>query len=173
MGGLAATWLAAREPSLISGLILLAPGFGLKERILDLAAVDETDMEGGGKEGDGRREGKREGFVFPSNYCEDLQLGYEMVEDMRVGPHSDEEELAATLRTPLFIAHGADDDAVPQQASRSFFDRVKASPSKAYHLFQREDHRLSGALHTQEGGAPGIVAAACEFITAARCAGPH
>jgi len=97
-GGVASACLAAAEPDLVGGLVLLSPGFGLGTRLaaLQTQAVEEE------QEDSERRGG---GVILPSCYVEGgISLGSSMVGELT---SLDEGAMARSLRgMPVYIAHG-------------------------------------------------------------------
>ena len=146
-GGLASAWLGATEPSLVRGLVLLAPAFGMSDRLQTLQK-EQARPDGA--------------VVLPSSFVEGgIRLGARMVDDLKHGQYSDEHELSELLqlrRVPIYIAHGVRDDAVPWESSEQFYERVKTDTGTNCLLeLWLDGHRLNRAMcrpvHTPQDAA--------------------
>lgn len=104
MGGLVATLSAVRFSS-ISALILLAPGFGIEKRWMDLV---DSDRRGVWKE---------EGVIDVFHYATERNepLSYNFVEDLET---YSTRNIHVTI--PTLILHGSNDNVVPVSESRNF-----------------------------------------------------
>lgn len=132
VGGLAAAWVADQWPELVRGLVLLAPAFGLGERIMMHNKAQQ----------------RPDGVLLPcpnSKYVDSIHLGPEMLQDIQTGKYASEEKLASTLNVPTFIAHGDADTTVHCTKSSDFFlDAI--SCRKEFCLIPGGQHRLKAAM---------------------------
>lgn len=104
MGGLVATLTATRFAS-IKALVLMAPGFGIEKRWIDL--VDPAKREAW------KQHGVLDVFHYASQKNE--PLGYQFVEDLESYSTSNIE-----VSIPTLILHGVKDEVVPIHESRNF-----------------------------------------------------
>lgn len=107
MGGLVATLSASRFSS-ISALILLAPGFGIEERWMDLVDPDRRSVW------------KDVGVIDVFHYATERNepLSYRFVEDLE---SYSTRNIHVTI--PTLILHGSNDNVVPVGESRNFANR--------------------------------------------------
>lgn len=132
---MAAHVAARRNPlSHICALVLLAPSFGLAQR-LQQAEVDATT-----------------GVLYlPSDYVPGGRLGVaqNLLHDLEQN-HGLDATVAQALHLPIFIAHGEDDDTVAIEDVAAFHDLLGAGPTQA-HLLRISgddggDHRLNRCI---------------------------
>lgn len=138
MGGLVATLSATRFSS-ISALILLAPGFGIEKRWMDLVDPDRRSVW------------KDEGVIDVFHYASERNepLSYRFVEDLE---SYSTRNIHVTI--PTLILHGSNDNVVPVSESRNFADRN----SEVTTLIEFDDgHELVTSL-------PEIWKASLEFL---------
>jgi pimeloyl-ACP methyl ester carboxylesterase len=104
MGGLVATLSAVRFSS-ISALILLAPGFGIEKRWMDLVDPDKRGVW------------KENGVIDVFHYATERNepLSYRFVEDLET---YSTRNIHVTI--PTLILHGINDDVVPVSESQNF-----------------------------------------------------
>ena len=125
MGGIAALWYAALHPGAIRQVFAIAPAFLMAARFAaSLSAA-------------ARRDWADRGFLPLAIGENVLEFGWEAVVDEDRYPM---ERLAAALRTPSLLLHGAEDAVVPPELSRDFADSCAVAG-----LVEIEggDHRLS------------------------------
>lgn len=138
MGGLVATLSAIHFPS-IKALILLAPGFGIEKRWMNLVDPD--------RRGIWKEEGVIEVFHY-GNECNE-PLSYRFVEDLE---SYSTRNIQVTI--PTLILHGINDDVVPVTESRNFVEQN----SKHAKLVEFDDgHELATSL-------PEIWTSSIEFL---------
>ena len=126
MGGIAALWYAAQNPGAAARVFAIAPAFRMAARLAASLSAAE------------RRAWAARGFLpFPVGESV-LEFGWGAVADEDRYPT---ERLAAALKTPTLLLHGAEDGVVPAGLSRAFADSCAAAD-----LVELEggDHRLSG-----------------------------
>lgn len=125
MGGITALWYAALNPGAIRQVFAIAPAFLLAARFA--ASLS----------GAARREWADRGFLPFSVGDSVLEFGWGAVPDEE---RYDIDRLAADLRTPSLLIHGAEDAVVPPELSRDF-----ARSCSVAELIEIEggDHRLS------------------------------
>ena len=130
LGGLVASWVCARRPELVAGLVLLAPAFEFCSRICNRAHRLKS------------KQGKTL-LRLPSSYVPDgfITLSEEVVHDVVANGLDNEMLLASQIKTPVFIAHGELDDVVPPHTSMKFLERVEAPTHMM--LVPGGDHRLN------------------------------
>jgi pimeloyl-ACP methyl ester carboxylesterase len=136
MGGLAAVHLAAQKPAHLAALVLLAPGFGLAERLHE-APVDAATGT----------------LQMLSAYVASGSLGVspKLLRDLQENYCSDDESVARALRLPTFIAHGEEDDAVPIARAAAFHAALLGGSSAQRQLLRIDgeaggDHRLNRCI---------------------------
>jgi uncharacterized protein len=108
LGGLLATIASQKLKSKsfkVEKLILLAPGFGIKERWQELIGAEELNQW--------RDTGKKSYFHY--GLKKEMDLKYSFIEDL--GKHQTDD---LKIDLPTLVFHGIDDDTVPIQKSRSF-----------------------------------------------------
>jgi len=137
LGGLVAAHLAAREGLSsvdISGLVLLAPGFGLVKRL------QETEMDA------------TTGVMYlPSDYVSagKLAVSQQLLHDLLHNCPADA-TIAQALKLPTFIAQGEDDDTVAIKDVVAFHSLLGTGPART-HLLRigagdGGDHRLNRCI---------------------------
>ena len=127
MGGIAALWYAALHPAAVRLVFALAPAFLMAARFAaSLSAA-------------ARRDWSVDGFLPVSVGDRDLEIGWGIVEDEGGYPM---ERLAADLRTPALLIHGAQDAVVPPELSQDF---ARSCPAAEVVEIEGGDHRLSEA----------------------------
>lgn len=125
-GGLVAAWAAARHAHLVDALLLVAPGFGFLERIVDQLDPAERERWRSGR------------TIRIANQWIDRPLDSRILDD----PLAHEEvRLAHEVRQPTLILHGRRDEIVPYRQSVAFFER-SANPQLELRLLADGDHRL-------------------------------
>ena len=127
LGGLTAAWYCARHPDSVRGQLLIAPAFGVLERTLEALGESGHDRW--------RAEGKRR---FDGDF-DSFELGYQIVEE---GRELSWRELSTSTVTPTWIAHGANDEVVPLDASLHFVEQCP-SPPPVLRVIANGDHRLA------------------------------
>jgi len=133
MGGYLAALYAARHPSQIEKLVLLAPAFSFASRWPE--TLGEPTMA----------EWKRTNTLKVFHYSEgrEVELGYQLVEDAR------QYEAYPDVGQPVLIFHGRNDTVVPPEYSVSFAERHPAErhPNVRLRLLD-SDHELGNVLDT-------------------------
>jgi len=119
LGGLVAAWTAARHPEFVRGLVLLAPALRFLPRLIARSRADGT--------------------IVLDHGVGELRFSERVRADLE---RHDETEMAAAIRPPVFVAHGALDDTVPVDASRDFLARVPHA-RKLLWVVPDGDHRLN------------------------------
>jgi len=129
LGGLAAAHAAARHPAGKAGLVLLAPGLGLLER---LRSYDR----GGGS------------LSLPSSYVAEgsLSVGRELLEDLEKFPT--DAEVAKALHLPTLLVHGEADDVVAFKLAAAFSRQLADSRLLSVAASEGGDHRLNAPIDT-------------------------
>lgn len=127
MGGLLAT-LVAQELIPLSALVLLAPGFGLPRRWLEM--LGENGLE------DWRNHGAIEVFHYALNT--NANLDYDFIVDAQ---NYKTEELKVNV--PTLVFHGKNDDTVPLIESIDF---EKWNPNRVTLEILDDDHHLTKSL---------------------------
>ena len=125
LGGLAAAHAAARHPAgKAAGLVLLAPGLGLLER---LRGYDR----GGGT------------LSLPSPYVAEgsLSVGRELLQDLEKFPT--DTEVAKALHLPTLLVHGEADDVVAFKLAAAFSRQLADSRLLSVAASDGGDHRLN------------------------------
>ncbi|MDZ4832227.1 MAG: YqiA/YcfP family alpha/beta fold hydrolase [Candidatus Melainabacteria bacterium] len=138
MGGLVATLSALRFPS-IKALILLAPGFGIEKRWMQLVDADKRNVW--------KEDGAIDVFHYASERNE--SLGYSFVEDLET---YSTRNIQVTI--PTLILHGINDDVVPVSESHHF---AKQNSEFAKLIELNDGHELATSL-------PEIWQASKEFL---------
>ena len=121
LGGLVATFAAARHPEMVRALVLLSPAFGFLPRL-------EHRLRG-----DGQLE-TSEGRIFP--------ISERVLDDAR---QLGEETLPERLPMPIYIAHGTADDVVPVELSQRFFAALPHARKQMWTI-DGGDHRLADPI---------------------------
>lgn len=125
MGGIAALWYAALHPAGIHRVFAIAPAFLMAARFAaSLSAA-------------ARRDWSDSGALPVSVGDRDLEIGWGIVGDEK---RYDMDRLAADLRTPSLLIHGAEDAVVPPELSRDF---VQSCAVAELVEISGGDHRLS------------------------------
>lgn len=119
LGGLVAAWTAKQAPGSVRGMALLAPAFRFLPRLR--ARLDAA-----------RR------LVLPHGEGI-LEFSTRVLEDFE---RHDEAAMAAAIRQPTLVVHGALDDTVPVEASEEFVARLPAE-RKELVVLPEGDHRLN------------------------------
>eukprot|EP01043_Picozoa_sp_COSAG02_P063850 COSAG02_NODE_9164_length_2305_cov_1.947869_2_plen_179_part_00 len=138
LGGLVAAHLAARKGLSssvdISGLVLLAPGFGLIKRLQETEVDATTGV-----------------MYLPSNYVPEgkLAVSQQLLHDLLHNYPADA-TIAQTLKLPTFIAQGEDDDTVAIEDVVAFHSLL-GTGSAASNLLRiggddGGDHRLNHCI---------------------------
>lgn len=124
MGGIAALWYAALHPAGVSQVFAIAPAFLMAARFAaSLSAA-------------ARREWADRGFLPVAIGEIVLEFGWGAVADE---DRYDMDRLAADLRTPSLLIHGAEDGVVPPELSRDF---AHSCPFAELVEIEGGDHRL-------------------------------
>ncbi|MDA8390133.1 MAG: alpha/beta hydrolase [Gammaproteobacteria bacterium] len=137
VGSSLGAWLAvllARERPAVGGLVLLAPAFNFLQR--GYAALPP------GLQDRWRAEGRLE---LPDPYGlpgATYELEYGLIED---AAHHDVLSAPVSVRCPVVIIHGRDDELVPLAIGETFFGQLCA-PHKELVVVPAGDHRLTVAL---------------------------
>ena len=126
MGGYLAALFAARHPERVPGVVLLAPAFGLAERLCD--SLDEATAR------NWREQGWRHVFHYGENRVR--RIGYSLIAD---GLQYEE---FPDVRRPALIFHGRKDDSVDYRLSARF---AESRPNVQLVLFD-SDHQLLNVL---------------------------
>ena len=131
MGGWAALLAAKSNPPQIAGLVLINPAPDFTEK-LTVAGWTEAQIKAL----------ENDGVVYePSGYEEPYAYSKALIEDGRARQILD---APITLRCPIRILQGEDDNVVPPPHSKRLLD-VLASKDVTYHLVPGGDHSLSRA----------------------------
>ncbi|WP_413166282.1 YqiA/YcfP family alpha/beta fold hydrolase [Capilliphycus salinus ALCB114379] len=125
-GGLTATWLAQRNPS-VERLILLAPAFEFLIHVLPLLGNEKLE----------KWQLERDLSVYHHGEQRDVLLNYHFIEDL--SQYSDE-QLNRSL--PTLIIHGKQDEIIPIEASRNY----TASRPWVKLIEVESDHALGNVL---------------------------
>ncbi|MEB3278314.1 MAG: YqiA/YcfP family alpha/beta fold hydrolase [Lyngbya sp.] len=125
-GGLTATWLAQRNPS-VERLILLAPAFEFLIHVLPLLGNEKLE----------KWQLERDLSVYHHGEQRDVLLNYHFIEDL--SQYSDE-QLKRCL--PTLIIHGKQDEIIPIEASRNY----TASRPWVKLIEVESDHALGNVL---------------------------
>ncbi|MBK8977706.1 MAG: alpha/beta fold hydrolase [Planctomycetes bacterium] len=122
LGGLVASWVAARHPRAVVSLTLIAPALGFLGRLL--ARRDAASGRATLDRADGA-------VVFESAVLDDLA-------------EHDETALAAAIRCPTLVFHGDRDDVVPLRGSEELVAALRAAGQIAeLRPIPGGDHRLN------------------------------
>ncbi len=125
-GGLTATWLAQRNPS-IERLILLAPAFEFLLHVLPMLGEEKLKQW----------QIERDLSVYHYGEKRDIVINYGFIEDLKQYP---DQQLQRHL--PTLILHGKQDEIIPIQASRNY-----AAQHPGVKLIELEsDHALGDVL---------------------------
>lgn len=118
LGGLVGAHVAAARPDLIQRLALLAPAFGLMEKL-----GERLDAQG--------RMSTNEGISFEveSRVLKDAQ-------------ELDERSLPTRLKVPTLLVHGTADDVIPKIVSERFYAAMMHEQKKLW-IVPDGDHRLN------------------------------
>lgn len=127
LGGLLSVLLAQRNPA-IKALILLAPGFGLSRRWIELLGADQLERW--------RQVGTMEVFHHAAN-CK-MPLKYAFIEDAQKFQTDD-----LQIAVPALVMHGVHDDVVPIEESVRF---AKLNPANVELHEMDSDHGLTDVL---------------------------
>ncbi|EAW38044.1 YqiA/YcfP family alpha/beta fold hydrolase [Lyngbya sp. PCC 8106] len=103
-GGLTATWLAQRNPS-VEQLFLLAPAFDFLTHVLPLLGNEKLQQW----------QIERDLSVYHHGKQQNVPLNYHFIEDLS---HYSDAQLNRSL--PTLIVHGRQDEIIPVQASRDY-----------------------------------------------------
>lgn len=125
MGGIAALWHAALRPGSVAQVFAIAPAFRMAARLA--ASLSATE----------RAAWARRGFLPIPVGERVLEVGWDAVADEEDYPT---ERLAALLRIPALLLHGAEDAVVPVGLSRDF---AAAAPTADLIEIEDGDHRLT------------------------------
>ena len=125
MGGIAALWHAALQPEAVAQVFAIAPAFRMAARLA--ASLSATE----------RAAWARRGFLPIPVGERVLEVGWDAVADEEDYPT---ERLAALLRIPALLLHGAEDAVVPVGLSRDF---AAAAPTADLIEIEDGDHRLT------------------------------
>lgn len=124
-GGLTALWHAALRPEHCTAGIAIAPALGLANSLEDILGRESMERW------------RRDGHLHFSNEAGELEIGWEIVEDLR---RYSESELAAQLKTPFLFFQGKLDDRVDWHIVQAF---AQQRPELLRcELFDEGDHRL-------------------------------
>lgn len=102
LGGMVASWAAAKRPEMVKGLVLIAPAFGFLPRM-----------------------NRDEGFGEPGQF----EFSPRVIEDAR---KYDESILPGQLPMRVLLVHGQLDETVPAELSRSFFADIPHSDKEIW-----------------------------------------
>lgn len=119
LGGLVAAWTAAQHPSLVRGLVLLAPALRFLPRLRARLAPD--------------------GRLHLPHGERALEFHPHVLEDFE---RHDERLLPGAIRQPTLVVHGALDETVPVEASAEFHDQLAATTRELF-VYEDGDHRLN------------------------------
>lgn len=129
-GAYAAALLAERDDR-VKGLVLMAPAFGMAERLEARHGPHEIERW--------RARGKVDVEHFATGRAE--AIGFGLIEDARRHPSR------PRLRVPTYVLHGARDDVVPAEVVREV---VEASSGRAELDLVDDDHGLVGSIARAE-----------------------
>jgi pimeloyl-ACP methyl ester carboxylesterase len=118
LGGLVAAWVAARQPELVTGLVLLAPAFWFLPRLRARLHGEATLR-------------LPNGAVF--------EFGAAVLDDIE---SFDESALPGAIHQPVLCVHGALDDTVPVAASEQFVGKLPHDRKRLL-VLPEGDHRLN------------------------------
>ena len=119
LGGLVASWVAARHQDLVQGLVLLSPAFGFLPR---MAASLQED-----------------GMVLVTSAQTEVRLHNRVLRD---AAQFDEANLPLSLSMPVLLVHGEQDSTVPPSVSRRCFERIPHD-RKTLWMIPDGDHQLN------------------------------
>ena len=128
LGGLVGAWTAARHPDRVPALALIAPAFGMLDRL-----VGGSQLEGGTACG--------------------VTVGDHVIEDAR---RFDETALPAKLNMPVWVVQGACDEVVPVAATQRVCGAIPGGVRSLW-IVEGADHRLDAHLDGVFGALGGFL----------------